>query len=222
MMFAAGFGTRMGDLTASRPKPMINVAGKPLVDHALDLAMAIDPRVVVANVHYLPDVLEQHLAPKDVQLSHEVPDILETGGGLRQALPLLGDGPVFTLNTDAVWRGPNPLQILRDAWDPDRMDALLMCVEKDNAVGHSGRGDFVPGPSGEAQRGPGLVYAGVQIVKTDKLHTINERVFSLNLLWDEMLRTGRLHVLPYPGQWCDVGSVPGIGLAETMLGYGDV
>ena len=222
MLFAAGFGTRMGALTAERPKPLIEVAGRPLVDHALEIAEGIAPRRIVANLHYLPDALEAHLAPRGVALSRETPDILETGGGLRAALPLLGPGPVFTMNTDAVWDGPNPLALLRKAWDPARMDALLLCLPRDRALGHAGRGDFVIGPDGRAARGPGLVYAGAQIIEPSGLHDIPMRAFSLNLLWDRMLAAGRLHAIAYPGRWCDVGRPEGIALAEAMLEGRDV
>ena len=126
MLFAAGFGTRMGALTAERPKPLIAVAGKPLIDHALDLVEPLGLARVVANLHYKPEPLIAHLSGRGILFSHETPDILETGGGLRHALPLLGRGPVFTMNTDAVWRGPNPLTLLAEAWNPDRMDAILI------------------------------------------------------------------------------------------------
>lgn len=222
MLFAAGFGTRMGHLTQDCPKPMIEVAGKPLIDHALELAEAINPRVMAANLHYFPEVLERHLSDRAVQLSLEFPDILETGGGLRAALPLLGYDPVFTMNTDAIWQGPNPLELLKQAWDPTRMDALLMCVDPQDAVGHAGQGDFVTGKTGAAQRGPGLIYGGVQIIKTNGLHVIEQRVFSLNLLWNKMLPQQRLYILRYPGKWCDVGSPEGVTLAEALIGQPDV
>lgn len=222
MLFAAGFGTRMGALTADRPKPMIPVAGRPLVDHALDLVTSAHIACKVANLHYKPDMLAAHLAGRDVALSLETPDILETGGGLRQALPLLGEGPVFTLNTDAVWHGPNPLELARAAWDPDLMDALLVCIAPDMAAGHAGRGDFVLDAQGRMTRGPGLIYGGAQIIKTDGLSAIPEKAFSLNVLWDRMLAEGRLFGISYPGQWCDVGHPDGILLAERMIGYRDV
>lgn len=219
MLFAAGFGTRMGPLTADRPKPMIEVAGKPLIDHALELVRAHGASRIVANIHYRPEAIIQHLGQTEVILLHEAPDILETGGGLRAALPHLGRGPVFTMNTDAVWRGPNPLDQLAALWDPDRMDALLLCIPDDQAIGHSGTGDFMIDASGRAQRGPGLVYSGLQILKTDGLHDIAEHAFSLNILWDRMLADGRLFATSYPGKWCDVGHPEGIVQAEDMLGY---
>lgn len=217
MIFAAGYGTRMGPLTADRPKPLIDVAGRPLIDHALDLVRAFGAERIVVNLHYRPQPLRRHLEGTGVLLSEEQPDILETGGGLRAALPLLGAGPVFTMNSDAVWAGPNPLHLLAEAWDPSRMDALLLCIPPGNAVGHSGAGDFLFGPCTPATRGPGEVYSGLQIVKTDGLDRIAETAFSLNLLWDGMLRENRLFAMSYPGRWCDVGRPEGIGLAEAML-----
>ncbi len=222
MLFAAGFGTRMGALTADRPKPMVKVAGRPLIDHALDLLDGLDlPRKVV-NLHYKPEPLIAHLDGRGLLLSHEQPQILETGGGLRQALPLLGDDPVVTLNADAIWHGPNPVQMLLEAWKPDQMDALLMCIPHDRAVGHTGKGDFLIGGSGALSRGPGQVYGGVQIIRTDLLHDISETAFSLNLLWDRMLADGRAFGLSYAGKWCDVGRPEGIALAENMIASSDV
>jgi MurNAc alpha-1-phosphate uridylyltransferase len=221
MIFAAGRGTRMGTLTAARPKPLIEVAGKPLIDHALDIAFSAGIDTVVANLHAFPDQLAAHLEPRGVQLSHE-PKLLETGGGLRAARPLLGSGPVFTLNADAVWRGPNPLATLAAAWDPDRMDGLVLLVPVDRATGHDRPGDFTQGPDGRLARGPGLVYTGAQILRTGGLDEIEDEVFSLNLLWDRMLAAGRLFGALHPGGWADVGRPEGIAAAEAMLARADV
>ncbi|MDU8927949.1 nucleotidyltransferase family protein [Alisedimentitalea sp. MJ-SS2] len=222
MLFAAGFGTRMGALTASVPKPMIPVAGRPLIDHALALVEPMGLSRVVANLHYKPEPLITHLEGRGVTYSHESPDILETGGGLRHALPLLGSGPVFTMNTDAVWRGPNPLDLLAQAWNPDEMDALLICVPRSNAIGHAGKGDFLIDDTGRITRGPGHIYGGVQIIKTAGLHDITEPAFSLNLLWNRMGASNLLFGVEYPGSWCDVGRPEGITLAENMLDGADV
>jgi len=219
MMFAAGFGTRMKHLTADRPKPMVEVAGRPLIDHTLTLAREISPPCIVTNLHYRPELLKDHLSPLGVQTIVEAPDILETGGGLRNALPILGCGPVITMNTDALWRGPNPLRLLLDAWDPTRMDALLMGIPAEHALEHVGQGDFTKDLDGRLSRGPGLVYGGVQILKTDLLADISQRAFSLNLVWDLMLARGRLHGLRYPGMWCDVGHPGGVMTAERMLSH---
>ena len=215
MLFAAGFGTRMGALTADKPKPLIEVAGKPLLDHALALTEGITTRVV--NAHYRAEQIEAHLAGRDVLVSTERPDILDTGGGLRFALPFLGAQPVYTLNTDAIWNGPNALDLLAAAWDPVRMDALLLCVPITRAVGRKGGGDFARQADGQLTRGGDLVYTGAQIVKTDGLAQIPEPVFSLNELWNAQAERGRLFGLIYPGLWCDVGHPEGIKLAEEML-----
>ncbi|WP_171123746.1 nucleotidyltransferase family protein [Ruegeria sp. HKCCA4707] len=217
MLFAAGFGTRMGALTSTMPKPLIEVAGRPLIDYALDLINDVHPKRIVANLHYLPDQLEAHLAPKGVLLSREDAEILETGGGLRAALPMLDTDPVYTANSDAIWAGPNPLALLRDAWDPDRMDALLMCVPVTRTIGYMGTGDFTADASGRITRGPGLIYGGIQITKTDGLMNFQQKSFSLNLLWDQMHSQNRLFALSYPGRWCDVGRPEGIALAEELL-----
>lgn len=215
MLFAAGFGTRMGALTADRPKPLIEVAGRPLIDHALAQAEGVGR--IVANVHYRPEALARHLEARGVAVVREDP-ILETGGGLRGALPLLGEGPVMTLNTDAVWTGENPLAQLRAAWDASRMDGLLL-VLPDAAVG-KGAGDFVMDADGRLSRARGAkgqVYLGAQILRTEGLSAITETVFSLNVLWDRMIAAGRLFGVVHRGGWCDVGRPEGIGEAEAML-----
>lgn len=222
MMFAAGFGTRMKQLTQDQPKPMIPVAGRPLVDHALDMVRDAGCAPVVANLHYKPDTLQTHLTTKGVTCLIETPDILETGGGLRNALGQLGSAPVVTLNTDAVWAGPNPITLLQNAWDPADMDALLMLIPLDHAVGHRGSGDFLMQADGTLTRGAGAIYGGVQIIKTEGLAAIPDRAFSLNVLWNTMLDRRRLFGLQYPGQWCDVGRPEGIALAEEMLESADV
>lgn len=221
MIFAAGRGTRMGDLTRDRPKPLIEVNDKPLIDHALDLVPKdIERRVV--NVHHHGELLKRHLSGREVLISDESDALLETGGGLRKALPLLGRGPVFTLNSDAVWAGPNPLDVLAEAWEPTQMDALLLLLPPQSATGHQGKGDFLRKEDGTLVRGEGLIYSGAQIVDPSLLHDIGSEAFSLNKLWDLHLERGRLHGVVYTGRWCDVGRPEGISLAETMLKSTDV
>jgi len=217
MLFAAGFGTRMKHLTADRPKPMVPVGGRPLIDHAIALAQDIAPPRIVANLHYRPETLAAHLKGAGVETVLEMPQILETGGGLRNALPLLGAGPVITMNTDAVWHGPNPLRLLLDAWDPARMDALLMGIPPERAQEHRGAGDFAIDGDGRLTRGAGVVYGGVQIIKTGLLRDIAEQAFSLNRLWDVMLAARRMYGLRYDGDWCDVGHPAGVKTAEALL-----
>lgn len=216
MLFAAGLGTRMGVLTAQRPKPLIQVAGKALIDHALEQAQGVG-RIVV-NVHYRAEQIREHFANRsDILLSDERAALLETGGGLRQALPLLESNPVFTLNSDAVWTGPTAVSQLSDVWRDADMGALLLLVPREKAVGHTGRGDFDLGGDGHLTRGTRLVYTGAQIIHTDGLKAIAEKAFSLNLLWDQMLAEGRLFGAVHRGQWCDVGRPESIPLAESML-----
>ncbi|MFC4669118.1 nucleotidyltransferase family protein [Seohaeicola nanhaiensis] len=217
LLFAAGFGTRMGALTRDRPKPLIAVAGRPLIDHALDLAVGIGAPVIAANAHYKAEMLAAHLTPKGVEISHETPDILDTGGGLKAALPLLGDGPVITLNTDAIWSGPNPLAQLLAAWDPARMDALLTCVPHARTVGRDKGGDFGLDAEGRISRGGDMVYGGAQIIAAEHVAAHPGQVFSMNAVWDEMAERGRLFGAIYPGRWCDVGHPDGIRIAETLL-----
>ncbi len=218
MLFAAGLGTRMRALTAERPKPLIEVGGRALIDHALAQADAAGVTRIVANLHYRPEQIRAHLAARpEIAFSAEPETILDTGGGLRQALPLLGPGAVFTLNTDAVWTGANPLDELRAAWDPARMDALLLLVPKAAATGHTGAGDFDRDGSGRLGRGRDFVYTGAQILSPDGLAAIPEPAFSLNRLWDRMLEAGRLFGCVHDGGWCDVGRPEAIPLAEALL-----
>ena len=217
MLFAAGFGTRMGSLTAHQPKPMIPVAGRPLIDHALELAIEVGADPIVANVHYLPEMLEAHLGDTPVQIVREEPDILDTGGGLRNALPLLGRDTVVTLNSDAVWSGPNPIAMLQEAWQPEHMDALLICVPMAQVHGRLSGGDFDIDQTGHLHRGESTVYGGVQIIKTALLHDVEQDRFSLNVVWNLMAQEHRLFGLRYSGHWCDVGHPGGIVEAEQML-----
>ena len=216
MIFAAGLGTRMGALTQNQPKPLIEVAGRSLIDHALLLVEGFGADRIVVNLHYKGEMLRDHLQARGVQFSEES-DILETGGGLKAALHLLGQSPVFTMNSDAVWSGPNPLDLLARQWKPDEMDALLLCIPPVHAIGHQGQGDFHISDSGALSRGPGVIYSGLQIMKTDRLATIADSAFSLNVVWNQMLQEKRLFGAIYPGHWCDVGHPSGIHEAEKML-----
>lgn len=216
MLFTAGRGTRMAPLTDKLPKPMIAVAGRPLLDHALALVRDAGLPRVVANTHYLAEVITPALIERGVTPIHE-PELLETGGGLRNALPALGAGPVMTLNTDAVWTGDNPVPAMLRAWDGDRMDGLLLILPRDRATGHRGAGDFDVSGDGRLNRGKTHVYTGVQILNPEALAAISKREFSLNLAWDRMLAQDRLFGIVHPGGWCDVGRPESIALAETLL-----
>lgn len=220
MLFAAGFGTRMGALTANRPKPLVTVAGRPLIDHALDQAAAIGPRKTVVNVHYLGHQIERYLHGRNITIAWERDQILDTGGGLKSALPQLGQGPVILLNTDAVWSGENPLKQLIDAWDEDRMDALLLLLPAKAALGHKGPGDFLLADDGRIRRANGAVspvYLGAQILRQEPVLRVKDNVFGLNRVWDDVIARERAFGLIHHGGWCDVGSPEGIKLAESML-----
>ena len=222
MIFAAGFGSRMGALTRDRPKPLIKVAGKTLLDHALDLTANAPVTRKVLNTHYHADQIIRHLAGHNVALFREIETILETGGGLRAAMPLLGGSPVMTLNSDAVWTGRNPLQQLAEAWDPDQMDALLLLAPISATKGFFGTGDFRLDPENRLIRAngqAGLAYLGAQILRTDLLPDIPQKIFSLNLIWDQMIADGRAYGLLHQGGWCDVGRPEGIAEAESLLGW---
>lgn len=219
MLFAAGFGTRMRHLTESQPKPLVKVGGVALIDHALEQVRAHGDMRCVVNAHYLATQIGDHFAGTSVAVSYEPDEILDTGGGLKAALPLLNSDTVFTMNTDAVWRGANGLDLLADAWQPDHMDALLLCVPTANAIGHRGQGDFTLAQDGHLTWGPGVVYTGLQILKTSCLDLVEEPVFSLKRIWQALEAKGRLHGVAYTGTWCDVGSPEGVALAEKVIGH---
>jgi len=216
LMFAAGLGTRMGALTANKPKPLVKVGDQTLFDHAYALTQVPQINRRVVNVHYKAQMMRAHVNEMGVEISDETDLLRETGGGLRHALPLLGDGPVLTLNTDAIWQGDNPILQLLDAWQP-QMEALLMLIPKAAVHGHVGKGDFHLNDTGLISRGPGDVYGGLQIIRPDVLNDIAEDVFSLNQAWDIIAARGCLYGQRYTGSWCDVGRPESIPLAEGML-----
>ena len=218
LLFAAGLGTRMAPLTNTRPKPLVHVAGRPLIDHALAHCNGL---LTVVNVHYLANQIRHHLAQTDVLISDETEQLLETGGGLKYALPLLGSDPVITMNTDAVWKGPNSIKPLFKAWKPTEMDALLLMIPRAQAIGHTGSGDFDMDDSGRLSRGTSYVYSGVQTICTNGLADITENTFSMWALWDGMLKRKRMFGVVYDGQWCDVGRPDSIKIAEKMLAGGN-
>ncbi|MEO0664949.1 MAG: nucleotidyltransferase family protein [Pseudomonadota bacterium] len=217
MIFAAGFGTRMAPLTDTLPKPLVGVAGQTLLQHALAPARAAGLHPIVVNAHYRAAQIKAALAGEAVTVLEEVPELLDTGGGLKNALPHLGEGPIATMNSDAVWAGPNPFEILRDAWRTGD-EALLLCVPLSRAAGRTDEGDFSVTESGRLSRGDGFVYTGAQIILGSAVATRAERRFSFNVLWDEMIAAGTIRAVIYPGHWCDVGRPSSIALAEEMLG----
>jgi len=204
----------MSPLTNTRPKPLVKVAGRALLDHAL---AQCDGLKVVVNAHYFADQIQNHVAGCGIIVSNETDALLETGGGLKRALSLLGSDPVVTMNTDAVWRGSNPIQALLKTWRPNDMDALLLMVPRASAIGHTGTGDFDVDPEGRLTRGKDTVYSGVQIIKTKGLKDITQNAFSMWELWNPMLAKGTMYGTMYDGKWCDVGRPDSIEIAEEML-----
>ena len=225
MLLAAGLGTRMRPLTNERPKPLVEVDGTPLIDHTLERLRAAGVKKAVVNVHYLADLLEEHLAKvtaPEIVISDERAGLLETGGGLKRALSLLGEEPVFTLNPDAVFVGENPLMTLAQHWQQADMEALLALVPLDRAKGYQRQGDFSMDDQGRLRRfqpGDAVAYvnSGAQILHTDRYRTHPEDRFSQNVIWDQMIENGGLFGCVYAGSWVDVGTPEGIALAEILL-----
>ncbi|HTI31416.1 MAG TPA: nucleotidyltransferase family protein [Sphingomonas sp.] len=231
MVMAAGLGKRMRPLTATRPKPLVEVAGKALIDHSLDRLRAAGVRKVVVNVHYLADALEAHLKRHardlDVTVSDERKQLLETGGGMVKARAHLGDAPFLTINSDNLWvDGPiDAINLLAERWDDTRMDALLLLVPQARAHGHGGRGDFHMDAVGRLKRrktgrvAP-FVYTGVQLVSPRLLEDAPDGAFSTNVLWDQAIAKGRLYGVVHQGLWFDVGTPAAIPLTEAILADG--
>ena len=229
MVMAAGLGRRMRPLTATMPKPMVRVAGKPLIDHTLDrLADAGVARAVV-NVHYLADALEAHVtgrASPKVTISDERDALLETGGGMIKAQGLLPD-PFFCLNSDNIWLdGPrNAFADLSMLWDAERMDALVLVVPHKRAANFAGPGDFHLDAAGKvSRRQPGriapFIYTGIQLVSHRLLRDAPEGKFSTNILWNRAIEEGRLFGLPFTGDWFEVGTPQAIRPTEEALSRG--
>ncbi len=228
MVMAAGLGKRMRPLTATRPKPLVRVAGKALIDHSLDRIEAAGVGHVVVNVHYLADALEAHLAAQKrsftISISDERDQVLETGGGMVRALPQLRGDPILIVNSDNIWTdGPeDSIQHLVRHWDGDKMDALLLLIRQASATGHGGRGDFHMDPAGKlSRRRPGriapFVYTGIQLISPRLLDDAPEGPFSTNILWDRAIAAGRLYGLSHMGQWFDVGTPAAIAPTEAAL-----
>ena len=228
MVLAAGLGKRMRPLTATRPKPLIEVAGRPLLDHLLERLKAAGVEKVVVNVHYLASAVEAHLAMTsfglEVVISDERALLLETGGGMVRAAPLIDADPFLVVNSDNLWvDGPaDTLKLLASHWDGAKMDALLLLVPHARAENHGGRGDFHMDKSGRLRRrhrsyvAP-FVYTGIQMVSKRLLEGAPEGPFSTNLLWDRAIEQGRCYGAVHQGLWFDVGTPQSIKATELTL-----
>lgn len=229
MVLAAGLGTRIRSLDPDTPKPLIRVAGRPLIDHALATLQAGGVRRAVVNVHHLADRLEAHLRTirePMIEISDERERLLETGGGIIKALPRLGERPFFCTNTDAILLGGSrpPAVQLRDAWaDGPPADALLLLVPLDRASGYEGQGDFSLSADGLVRpRGEGvpLVYTGLQILRPGLFSGAPVEPVSTRVFWDRARAGGRMRGIVFDGDWMHVGDPEGFRLAEERLGSG--
>jgi MurNAc alpha-1-phosphate uridylyltransferase len=230
MVLAAGLGKRMRPLTATQPKPLVRVSGKALIDHALDRLAEAEIASAVVNVHYLADALEAHLdqrvALPKIRISDERDLLLNTGGGMAHALSHLPD-PFFCLNSDNIWLdGPrNAFRELSGAWDPARMDALLLVVSHARASNHRGKGDFHLDPVGRISRRRSgriapFIYTGIQLVSHRLLRDAPQGPFGTMMLWERAIEEGRLYGLSHNGLWFEVGEPSAIAPTETWLGRG--
>jgi MurNAc alpha-1-phosphate uridylyltransferase len=229
MVLAAGLGTRMRPLTDETPKPLLPLEGRSLLHHALDRLRDAGVRHHVVNAHWFADqvaaAVAAHDAPGRLVLREDT--LLETGGGVKAALPHLGAGPFAVVNGDAFWLdGPTPaLERLAAAFDPERMDALLLLVRTSQVDGEVGRGDFLLDPHGRARRlkereiSPYL-FAGVQILAPSLFGDTPDGPFSLNLVYDRAIEAGRLYGLVHDGAWFHLSTPRDLERAETMLRAG--
>ncbi|WP_066827279.1 nucleotidyltransferase family protein [Sphingomonas mali] len=229
MVMAAGIGKRMRPLTATRPKPLIQVAGQTLLDHVFDRLRAAGIKRAVVNVHYLADALEAHLKNRvkgvDIVVSDERDQLMETGGGIVKARDLIGDKPFVVANADNLWvDGPaDTIKLLASRWDDDLMDALLLVVPLARAHNHGGLGDFHLDANGRitGRRKPGrvapFVYTGVQILSPRVIQDWPEGPFSTNLFWNRAIEAGRAYGFVHQGLWFDVGTPPAIAKTEALL-----
>jgi MurNAc alpha-1-phosphate uridylyltransferase len=227
MILAAGLGTRMRPLTDTLPKPLVKVAGKPLIDHVLDRLAEAGVERVVVNVHHLADQMQRHLAHRkrpQIVISDERGLLLGTGGGVKKALPELGDAPFFHINSDTIWiDGVKPnLARLADAFEPAAMDALLLLAPTTGSIGYSGRGDFAMAADGQLrkraeQEVAPFVYAGAAILSPALFKSTPEGELSLTTLFDRASQAGRLHGLRMEGLWMHVGTPDAIVLADAAV-----
>ncbi len=227
-ILAAGLGQRMRPLTDMRPKPLIEVGGKKLIDYAMDALRAAKVKHVVVNAHYFADQIDdwsQGVTDIAVKVSDERERLLDTGGGLRKALPLLGGDPFFVLNGDGFWiETETPaLQRLKDAWNDAEMDCLLLLCRMENTRGFDGAGDFHVDETGRlSRRGAAkradYAYIGGYLVHPRLFEGVVEERFSMNVLWDKAIARQRLFGLVHDGLWLHVGTPDAVQMAEEHLG----
>lgn len=227
MVLAAGLGKRMRPITDTLPKPLVAIGGKTMLDHALDRLNEAGIEEAVVNVHHLAEKIETHLAARErpaITISDERAELLETGGGVKKALPLLGSAPFFHVNSDSLWSeaAGSAMTAMRQAWEPDAMDMLLLLAKRETAIGFDGAGDFFHDAEcrltrrGTAPSAP-YVYAGVAILKPELFADTPDGAFSLNLLFDRAIAARRLFGFVLDGQWLHVGTPEAIAPAEAAF-----
>jgi MurNAc alpha-1-phosphate uridylyltransferase len=227
MIMAAGLGTRMRPLTNDRPKPLVEVRGKALIDHAIDRLVAAGVTLIVINTHYKAQMLTDHLAARkdvEIRISPETDEILGTGGGILKALPHFEGQPFFVHNSDSVWVEGlgHALERMKDRWDADNMDALLLMASMVTSLGFEGTGDFNMDGDGRLTRVPPLrlspyAYPGVQIVHPRLFDHAPGRSFSMNVLWDVAIEHQRLYGIRLDGVWMHVGTPDAVREADEFL-----
>ncbi|QDO96207.1 nucleotidyltransferase family protein [Ferrovibrio terrae] len=229
MVLAAGLGTRLRPLTDRTPKPLIPVAGRTLLDRCLDRLAEAGVRRAVVNIHWLGGQISEHLKARydlEIVISDETDLLLETGGGIAKALPLLGDAPFLAVNADLIWRDNetemSAVRRLASGFDPAAMDGILLLQPREQADGHGGPGDFFLDADGKLQRRGAqatapYVYTGVQILQPALFRDAPTGAFSLNILYDRTIAAGRLYGIVHRGSWMDVGTHDGLKHAEAML-----
>jgi len=227
MVLAAGLGLRMRPITDKTPKPMVKVANRTLLDHALDRLVAAGVTKAVVNIHHLADQIADHLKFRrdiEIVISDETDLLLETGGGVKKALPDLDSDPFYVVNSDVLWLNSNTdaLQRLADLWDDDKMDALLLLHSTVEAYGYRGRGDFLVDPLGKLARRPEreispYVFTGVEIVHPRAMKDTPDGPFSLNVVFDRAIEQERLYGIVHDGEWFDIGTPDGLNQAEAFM-----
>jgi len=234
MVLAAGLGTRMRPLTDDRPKALVEVAGQALIDHVLRRLGESGVERAVVNVHWFAERLESHLGARttgpEITISDERAELLETGGGLKKAAPLLGSDPVFVANIDSVWTdhgapGDSALNQLARLWNPSIMDAALLLARREGSIGFEGGGDFFLADDGrltfrgEAAEAP-YAYMGVHICRPDYVAEGPDGPFSLSGFWRRSAAAGRLYGCLLDGDWMHVGDPQARDEAEAKLAGG--
>jgi MurNAc alpha-1-phosphate uridylyltransferase len=227
MILAAGRGTRMGSLTEERPKPLLEVRDRAIIDYVFDRLIAAGVRRVVVNLHHLAGMLRDHLARRgdvEIAFSDESDGLMNTGGGVAKALPLLGEAPFYVVNGDVLWFDAmdDSLRAIAARFDPDAMDGLLLLQPLVGAIGYDGVGDFLMASDGALRRRPEreiapFVFSGVQLLRPGLFDRCPANAFSINQLYDRAIKANRLFGMRHEGEWMELNRPEGLRAAEAVL-----